>query len=246
MKKIVLILFSLWLLPQAAVYSAEITVSAAASLTNAFDELTAMYLKSHPDVRIFTNYAASGPLLRQMVEGAPVDVFASADEATMDEAQKAGVIDGATRRAFAKNDLVLIVPKGAVRPEKLADLEKLEKIAMGNPASVPAGRYAKGALERAGLWNSHGKKFIFGENVRQVLEYVASGEVDAGFVYATDARQKADKVDVAFIAPSEVPVSYAIAVATTGGNSLAGAEFVDFILSAPAAEILGKHGFSQP
>lgn len=245
-KKLSISLLAAWLFAQTAAYAADMTVSAAASLTNAFNELSRMYSKSHPGVKIFTNYAASNPLLKQMVEGAPVDVFASADEATMDDAQKAGVVNGDTRRTFAINDLVVIVPKGNARPGKLADLEKLEKIAIGDPAAVPAGRYTKGALENAGLWNSLEKKFIPGTNVRQVLEYVGSGEVDAGFVYATDAKQLGDKVDVAFVAPVTTPVRYSIAVATTGQNPREGAAFVDFILSGPAGEVLKKYGFSLP
>lgn len=246
MKKFAVMFFAMWLFSPALGHAAEMTVSAAASLTNAFNELADMYSKSHPDVKIFTNYAASNPLLKQIVEGAPVDVFASADEATMDEAQKAGVVNGDTRKTFAINDLVLIVPKGNAKPEKLSDLEKMGKIAIGDPASVPAGRYTKGALEKADLWNSLEKKFILGTNVRQVLEYVGSGEVDAGFVYATDAKQLGDKVDVAFVVPVATPVSYPIAVATTGQNPQGGAEFVDFVLSAPAGEVLQKYGFSLP
>lgn len=246
MKKFAAVLFAMCLFSTAPLHAAEITVSAAASLTNAFNELAKMHSKNHSDVKIFTNYAASNPLLKQIVEGAPVDVFAAADEATMDEAQKAGVVKGDTRRIFAINDLVLIVPKGNARPEKLADLEKLEKIAIGDPASVPAGRYAKGALEKAGLWSGLEKNFILADNVRQALEYVASGEVDAGFVYATDAKQLGDKVDVAFVVPLAAPVSYPIAVASTGHNPRGGAEFVQFVLSEPAGEVLKKHGFSLP
>lgn len=226
--------------------AAEMTISAAASLTNAFNELADMFRRDHPGSQVYTNYAASNPLLRQLVEGAPVDVFASADEATMDQAVEAKVVDPSTRVTFAINDLVVIVPRGNVRPQNLKDLMKFGKIAIGNPASVPAGRYTKNALEAAGLWKDLEKRFILGTNVRQVLEYVASGDVDAGFVYGTDAKQMADRVDVALTIPTDPPVSYPIAVATTGHNPQAGAEFVKFVLSEPAGKVLEKYGFVLP
>lgn len=246
MKKIAMCFALLYLFAASTATAAEMTISAAASLTNAFNELKSLFGKDHPELNIFTNYAASNPLLKQILEGAPVDVFASADEATMDEAIKAGVVEPGTRRTFAINDLVLIVPKGNAKFENLEQLKKLDKIAIGDPASVPAGRYAKAALTKADLWNSLEKKFILGVNVRQVLEYVASGEVEAGFVYATDAKQMADRVEVAFVVPTETPVSYPAAVVTSGHNPKAGALFVDFLFSGPAGEVLQKYGFSLP
>ena len=111
---------------------------------------------------------------------------------------------------------------------------------------MPAGRYTKEALEKANLWNDLEKQFILASNVRQALEYVASGEVDAGFVYGTDAKQMGDKVEVAFVVPMDNPVSYPIAVATTGSNPQDGQKFVDFILSQPAQKILNNYGFASP
>lgn len=226
--------------------AAEMTVSGAASLANAFDELKQVFGKTHPCLTVNTNYAASNPLLRQIVEGAPVDVFASADQETMDKAAEAKVIDPATRRTFAKNDLVLIVPKGHEKPKELADLLKMERVAIGNPDSAPAGRYSRAALQKAGLWDKLQSKFINATSVRQALDYVARGEVDAGLVYATDAKQMQDKVDVALIVTGHDPVTYPIAVAVTGKNAKAGQEFLDFVLSDEGQAILAKYGFARP
>lgn len=221
--------------------SADINVSAAASLTNAFTELKNKFEKQHPGDTVLLNFAASNPLLRQIQAGAPADVFASADQPTMDKA--AGAIDPASRADFASNSLVLIVPKGREKPARLEDLRPLKRIAVGNPDSVPAGRYARQSLEAAGLWDELASRFIFGENVRQVLNYVARGEADAGFVYGTDARQMADKVDAAMTMGNHDPVTYPIAVAITGNNRAGGEAFVKFALSPEGQAVLAKYGF---
>lgn len=228
------------------VRAAEMTVSAAASLTNAFTELKALFEKQHAGLTVYTNFAASNPLLKQIQEGAPVDVFASADQATMDKAAAAKVVDTSTRKNFASNDLVLIVPKGTAKPAALTDLKKCQKIALGKPDSVPAGRYTKAALTSAGLWETLMPQFIQGNSVRQVLDYVARGEVDAGFVYRTDALQLADKVDTVMNVEGHEPVSYPIAVVTTGKNAVMGQAFINFVLSPHGQAVLAKYGFSKP
>lgn len=222
----------------------EITVSAAASLANAFDEMKQEFEKIHPDVRINTNYAASNPLLRQIIAGAPVDIFASADEATMDRAVEEKVVKPETRASFAKNNLVLIAPKGSHSVTGLQDLLSLGHIAIGNPDSVPAGRYAKESLVRAGLWEKLAPKFIYATSVRQALDYVSRGEVDAGFVYGTDARQQQDRVDVIEIMKNHETVVYPIAVCANGGK--AAQEFINFVLSPAGQNILEKYGFAKP
>lgn len=226
--------------------STELTVSAAASLSNAFDEISKVFGKEHPGLQIHSNYAASNPLLRQIVAGAPADIFASADEDTMNKAVEAKVIDTATRKDFAKNALVVIVPKGAKKPANLADLEKMDRIAIGNPDSVPAGRYTRAALTQAGLWEKLQPNYILGESVRQALDYVARGEADAGFVYATDAHQLDGKVEIAMIAEGHDPVTYPIAVVTASSNARMAKEFIDFVLSPQGQAILAKYGFTKP
>ncbi|MDR1776567.1 MAG: molybdate ABC transporter substrate-binding protein [Desulfovibrio sp.] len=225
---------------------AEMTISGAASLTDAFTELKTAFEKKHPGLTAHVNFAASNPLLKQMQEGAPVDVFASADQATMDKAVDSKVVDSATRKNFALNDLVLIVPAGGKKPAKLADLKSFGRVAVGNPESVPAGRYAREALSAAKLWDDLQPKLILGASVRQVLDYVSRGEVDAGFVYATDAKKQAGKVDVVMKAEGHTPVLYPIAVALTGKNPKMGQAFLDYALSSEGQAILAKHGFAKP
>lgn len=226
--------------------ASEMTISGAASLTNAFTELKGLFEKQHPGLTAHVNFAASNPLLKQIREGAPVDVFASADQATMDKAVASKVVDPATRRDFALNDLVLIVPAGGKKPAGLADLKNFGRIAVGNPDSVPAGRYTREALTTANLWEPLQARLIQGASVRQVLDYVARGEVDAGFVYGTDAKQQAGKVDVVMVVPGHKPVLYPVAVALTGKNPAMGRAFLDFVLSPQGQAILAKYGFSKP
>ena len=241
-----LLLAVLLLAAPAAAMAEEMIVSGAASLTNAFGELKSLFEKKNPGLVVHTNYAASTPLLKQMQEGAPVDVFASADQETMDKAVASGVVDPATRRDFVRNELVLIVPAGSKKLGSMEDLKGCKRIAVGNPDSVPAGRYARQALTHAGLWDAVQPALIMGNSVRQVLDYVARGEVDAGFVYATDARQMAQKVDVALVAQGHTPVLYPVAVATTGKNPARGRDFVEFLFSEEGAAVLARYGFSRP
>lgn len=226
--------------------AAEIFVSAAASLTNAFKDIAADFEKANPDCKVHLNFAASNPLLKQMVEGAPVDVFASADQETMDKAVAARVVDSATRVNFVSNSLTLIVPHNAKAPAAVADLLTMKRVAVGKPESVPAGRYARQSLTAAGIWEKLQPKLIYGASVRQVLDYVARGEVDAGIVYATDAAQQAAKVKVALVLGDHAPVLYPVAVASTGKNPAGGKAFLDFVRSEKGQATLARYGFARP
>lgn len=228
---------------------AEVIVSAAASLTNAFRELGPTFEAHHPGATIRFNFGASGTLLQQMQNGAPVDLFASADETTMNEAAAHRLIDPSTRVDFVSNALVVIVPAAAGRDP--ANLEALEgaafkRIAIGLPATVPVGRYTQAALERAGLWTRLAPRLIAAQNVRQALDYVARGEVDAGFVYATDAAIMPGKVRVAFRVPTVAPVVYPIAIASGSSHADVARAFIAFVLSADAQRILARYGFAKP
>jgi molybdate transport system substrate-binding protein len=229
--------------------AASITVSAAASLTNAFGEVKDAFMKKHPDVAVVTNFAASNPLLRQIEEGAPADVFASADQDTMNKAAEKKLIDEATRADFALNGLVLVAPAGneaaLAGPEDLKK-EAVKKIAVGNPDSVPAGRYAKASLTSSGLWDVLQPKLIMGENVRQVLDYVSRGEVEAGIVYMTDAKQAGEKVKVVTVLSGHSPVLYPIAVVKSAASPKEAKAFVDFVRSDEGVAILAKYGFAKP
>ena len=230
----------------AAARADDLTVSAAASLTNAFTDIAKAYETQHPGTHVNLNFGASDVLLKQIEQGAPADVFASADEATMDRAVSAGRIDAASRRDFAANTLVLIAPAGGTAPAKLGDLAQgaYQHIAIGNPDSVPAGRYAKQALVEAKLWDALQPKFVQAQNVRQALDYVARGEAEAGFVYATDAASQASKVKVALTVPTATPVHYPAAAVGSCKQKPAACDFVQF-LSAPASRAtLAKYGFS--
>lgn len=226
-----------------------LTVSAAASLTNAFKEIAASYEAQHRNTKVLLNFGASGALLQQISRGAPVDVFASADQETMDSAEGQGLIAAGERRNFARNTLVLVVPlDGGLSPAHLEDLARpaVQRIAIGNPATVPAGRYARRALDAAGLWPAVSAKAINTRNVRQALDYVARGEVEAGFVYATDAAMLKDEVHVAFEVPLDIAIVYPMARVADSAHADEAKRFMAYVLSTDGQAILGRYGFRKP
>ncbi len=243
---------ALWLLASGfslAVQAADLTVSAASSLSSAFRELAPLFEAAHPGNRLLLNFGASGALLQQMAKGAPVDVYASADQQTMNLAQQQQLIVPAARRNFVSNALVLVVPVASVHtPRVLGDLAQpaYARIAIGLPASVPVGRYTQGVLEAAGLWAAIRPKMIGAHNVRQALDYVARAEVDAGFVYATDAALMPEKVKVALAVPTATPILYPVAPVAASGQPELARKFVDFLMAAPAQAVLAKYGFGRP
>ncbi|MEK8045971.1 molybdate ABC transporter substrate-binding protein [Ideonella margarita] len=230
-------------------HAAELTVSAAASLSNAFRDMSPAFEAAHPGTKLLFNFAASDALLSQIAKGAPVDVFASADQDTMDKAEQQRLLLAGTRQNFASNRLVLITPLAAGLPLKqLADLQqaKVQRVALGRPEGVPAGRYARGALEAAKLWPAIEPKAVYAQNVRQALDYVARGEVEAGFVYATDALTQKDKVSTAFVVPTAQPITYPLAVINGSPNATDARKFVAFVRSPAGQAVLARHGFTQP
>lgn len=229
--------------------AADLTVSAASSLSNAFREIAQGYQAQYPNARISLNFGASGALLQQMAKGAPVDVFASADQETMDLAEKQGLVAARDRRDFVRNALVLIAPAdSALAIRRLEDLAQpgITRVAIGNPASVPVGRYTRLALEAAHLWPVVQAKAITTQNVRQSLDYVARGEVDAGFVYATDADLMKGKVRVALDVPLNVAIRYPIARTAGSAQGQEASRFVGYVLSPAAQAILARYGFRKP
>ncbi|MDF8359403.1 molybdate ABC transporter substrate-binding protein [Achromobacter anxifer] len=227
----------------------DLVVSAAASLTNAFKEVAQGYEKEHAGTKVILNFGASDVLLQQVVKGAPADVFASADQKAMDKAVEEKAVKPASRVDFAANQVVLIVPadsKANITALKDLTRDDVKRIAYGNPASVPVGRYTQGALEAAGLWKEVQAKSVLAQNVRQSLDYVARGEVDAGFVFATDAAIMADKVKVAVRVPSQTPVTYPIAVTTREAAAKEAESFVAYVLSPAGQAILSRYGFQKP
>ncbi|MDR0588261.1 MAG: molybdate ABC transporter substrate-binding protein [Burkholderiales bacterium] len=245
------VLGAVWVMAQAS--AAEITVSAAASLTDAFKIIAQNYEKRYPDAKVALNFGASGALLQQMEKGAPVDVFASADQKTMDQAATSKLIDTNSRVNFVKNTLVLIAPiDSALKTAKLEELnaEIIKRVSLGNPDTTPAGRYAQRAMEAANLYPAITPKLITTQNVRQSLDYVARGEVDVGFVFATDAAVSKDKVKVLFTVPMNEVIHYPIAVtadALTQEKKAAEAKrFVEYILSDEGSATLATFGFTKP
>lgn len=225
----------------------DITVYAAASLTNALTELKKAYESGH-DVNIKTSFAASSTLAKQIEAGAPAQMFASADQQWMDYLQKRNKVQAGTRRDVLGNTLVLIAPKGkplSVRVEKGFDLPGAfnGRVCTGDPASVPVGMYAKEALQNLGWWTALEKRTVATDDVRTALAFVERGECPVGIVYETDARIS-DKVTVIgrFAPGSHQPVVYPFAL--TSGASKAAAEFYQYLQSDNAAAVFGKYGFS--
>lgn len=242
-------LLALGCLVSGAAMAADITVSAAASLTNAFKDVAQAFERQHPGTRVLLNFGGSGALLQQMAKGAPVDVFASADQETMNLAEQQGLILTSGRRDFVRNSLVVVVPAGgslALRELKDLTHSTVQKVALGNPASVPVGRYSLHALQAAKLWPALQAKVIHTQNVRQSLDYVARGEVEAGFVYATDALVQKEKVRVAFTVPLTEVIHYPIAPTAHSAHIVEARQFVAYVLSPAGQSILAKHGFLKP
>lgn len=225
-----------------------ITVSAAASLTEAFNDITGEFEAENPDTNIELNFASSGTLRTQIESGAPVDVFASASESDMYLLSEKNLIEESSRKDFAANTVVMVVPEknGSESTKTLENLtaNSIEKIAIGNPETTPIGKYAKHALEDAGIWDEIQSKVILGETVKQVLTYVETGEVDAGFVFITDAESgKKDLYEIALTVPVNESITYPIAVLNESANKKGAHEFVDFVTGARGQEILAEYGF---
>lgn len=229
--------------------SADLIVSAAASLADVLKDVKPLFEAKHPGTAVVYNLASSGDLYRQIESGAPADVFASANLTWMDKAVEKKLVDESTRLIFATNALVLAAP--AANPAKVkavADLagKAVGRIGIGAPEHVPAGTYARKALETLGLWGALQPKLIPAESVRQVLDYLARGEVDCGFVYATDAKKGGAAVTTLAAVPEAGVVAYPVAVVATSGQKAMAAEFVQFLAGPEAAPAFAARGFSKP
>jgi molybdate transport system substrate-binding protein len=254
-KKIIFGLLMLSLIPAVSpnVYPAsgdELTVSAAISLKNAFEEMGHIFEGRHKGVKMLFNFGASGDLAQQIEAGAPVDIFASAALKDMEDLDHQGLIISGSKINFVGNALVLIVPNNSpFQGQSFQDLKdsRIKRIAIGNPKTVPAGRYAQEVLINLKLWEVLKDKLILAENVRQVLDYVARGECDAGLVYSTDAmtRLKEIKIISTALEGSHRPILYPIGIIQgTKMESLAN-EFVALVLSNEGKDILKRYGFKN-
>ncbi|NDJ22233.1 molybdate ABC transporter substrate-binding protein [Nostoc sp. B(2019)] len=232
--------------PLVAQSNTSILVSAAASMKDALEEIKPVYQQSKPNVNISYNFGASGALQQQIEQGAPVDIFISAAKKQMDALEEKGLLVAGTRANLANNRLVLIVPNDVIGITSFYNLTdtKINKIAIGEPRSVPAGQYAEQVLKKLGIFEKVKPKFIFVNNVRQVLAAVESGNAQAGLVYATDATIS-NKVKVVIAADDKYhsPIVYPMAVLKSSKNVDAAKEFVQFLSSSQAKIVLKKYGF---
>jgi molybdate transport system substrate-binding protein len=225
-----------------------ITVSAAASLTEAFTELETVFEEENPDINVNYNFAGSGTLRMQIEGGAPIDVFASASQSHMNILSNESLIVEESRKDFASNTVVLITPVDSTLnitgPEDLLSND-VETISIGNPETAPVGKYTVEALEQEGLWDKLQSKTLLADDVKQVLVYVERGEVDAGFVYSTDAAT-ADEgtIEVKATIPTVTPISYPIAVVASSEHQKEAQTFVDFVTSDEGRAILQSYGFT--
>ena len=223
-----------------------LTVSAASSLTDAMNEIEKLYQQQKPEVDLTYNFASSGSLEQQIQQGAPVDVFFSAASKQMNALQDKQLLLEGTRQDLLQNEVVLITPTENSSIDSFADLTNAENISIGEPEGVPAGKYAKEALTSLKLYSKVEPKTVLAKNVRQVLTYVETGNVDAGLVYATDVWQS-DKVKVVAAAPeaSHSPVVYPVAVIKNSQESQAAKDFVQFLASDKAGKVFERYGFKR-
>ncbi len=223
-----------------------LTISVAASLTDAMKEVEAGYARRHPGVDVKNNFGGSGALAQQIEDGAPVDVLLSAAAKPMDDLAAREMLVSGTRQDVLRNELVLIAPVGS----KLASFDELagasvRTIAVGDPGSVPAGRYAEQTLNYLHLAAKVGSKLVLAKDVRQVLAYVETGNADGGLVYATDAAASA-KVRVVATAPEAAhdPIVYPIAAIRPAAQEREAREFVEYVAGPEAGAVFRKYGFT--
>ena len=226
---------------------AELMVSAAASLTDALQELKPLFEKNHPGVTVTYVLGSSGKLATQIEQGAPSDLFLSASKKEMDKLDEKQLIEKESRIDFARNQLVLVISKDRLVPvSSFEDLQAgaVQHIAVGQPDSVPAGRYAKETLEHLQLWEPLSEKMVFASDVRQVLTFVESGNAEAGIVYSSDAASS-DRVQVAAAANPEwhQPIVYPGAVIQGSPRAQLARDFLASLSSEEGREILKKYGF---
>ena len=224
-----------------------LTVSAAASLQDTIVELETVYQRKYGAISFHNNFGASGTLAREIEQGAPVDVVLSASKKQLDQLQSGGLIETDTQLDLLRNSLVLVAPlDSSLHGFDQLDSKQVKLIAMGDPEVVPAGQYGKQTLTYLHIYDKLKRRLVLGKDVRQVLAYVESGNVDAGLVYATDA-QSSKRVRIVAMAPeaSHEPISYLAAVVKGSRNEQTAREFVEFLTSSDARAIFLRHGFTM-
>jgi molybdate transport system substrate-binding protein len=229
----------------------ELMISAAISTKDAVEELGRQFTQARPGVTLRYNLGSSGELQKQIEAGAPVDLFISAAQRQMDELERRGLIVAPSRRVFARNVLAAIKPTDSpldlAKPADLLD-PRVRKIVIGNPRTVPVGQYTEESLRALGLWERLQPRLVLAENVRQALDYVARGEVDAGFVYTTDAALRRERVKESFRPAEDTyrPVVYPVAVVKDSRHPDLARAFIDLLTGAEGRAVLGRLGFQPP
>jgi molybdate transport system substrate-binding protein len=223
-----------------------LTVSAAVSLRKPLEDVQQLYQRNHPGTQITYNFGSSGSLQQQIEQGAPVDLFISAGSRQMDALQQKKLLQPSSQKPLLTNQLVLITAKQNTAIAAMSDLPKVNRIALGEPKSVPAGQYAEEALKHYQLFEQVKPKLIYGKDVRQVLTYVETGNVDAGFVYLSDAKSS-DQVKIVATVPPDAhkPIVYPIALLERSQSQNA-QTFATFLESEAAIAVFKHYGFSTP
>jgi len=236
-----LFLIMLFALPS---HAAELSISAAASLKEVINELSASYAKKNPGVTFIKNYGGSGQLAKQIEQGVPADIFISANTEWMEYLKSRGVVEVKSIATFAYNELVFD-GRPDLKVNGMRDVVKLARVAIGSPKSVPAGEYATEAFRKAGIDKLLEKKLVMAKDVRECLMYADRGEVDGAFVYRTDAMQAARHAAILFTVPQDLypRVSYPLALTLSGTKKTEASGFLAFLKSSEAKAVLTKHGF---
>jgi len=225
----------------------ELLLFTAISLKEVLDDVVAAFADRNPAIAVRVHAGASGLLARQIENGAPADMFLSAGPLDLDRLQQAGVLRPGSRAAFAGNRLVIAVARGIEPPATVRDLAdpRFDRIAVGNPRTVPAGRYAEEALRSLGLYKALAARLVPAENVRQVQDYVERGETAAGIIYRTDARLAGENIVLGPEVPPDAhaPIVYEAAVPRDAAAPGAARLFLDFLTSGEGQAILSRFGF---
>ena len=243
--KLLLCVFCFVFLTGSFAFAADVNLSVAASLREAVTELSADFAKKSPGVAFQRNFGGSGALAKQIENGAPCDIFFSANVEWVDYLKEKKLIDSRKISTFAFNELVF-VGKPGLKVARIQDVVKLEKIAIGSPKSVPAGQYAMEAFTKAGLDKQLENKLVMARDVRECLMYAERGEVDGAFVYKTDAEIMAKEVKILFTVPQELypRVTYPVALTVTGIKKAEAVAFYEYLQSPEAKKVLSRYGFA--
>ena len=224
----------------------ELILSAAASMQDVLREIEQLYINKYPQAKIIFNFGSSGSLQRQIEQGAPVDIFISAAPQQMNDLADRELILNETRQDLVKNQMVLVTPQDNQLINNFDDLigQSAKQIALGDPNSVPAGKYAQEILTNLNLINDVKTKTVYGKDVRQVLNYVATGNIEAGIVYRTDlATTKKVKIVATALQATHSPAIYPIAVVKDSNHPEAAKQLLEFLFSPQAQAIFEKYGF---